>query len=607
MKKGTVIALAILASNWLTTVKAQSIDNAKKMFNYERFNTAKLELENILKATPNSVEAQYWLTLTLIQLSKKDEAKKIAQAAIATNDPLGYVALGTVDLFDSKKEEAKSNFEKAIAATTKKNKNIILQAIGRAHGSVGISQADTDYAIAKMNEVIAKEPNNTEAMVILGNVYRRAADGGGNAVRQYMNAVSINPQSAMAYYRMGQVYQTQDNCQFIKENYIKATNADPMYTAAWRELFEVYGNKESACYNLQEANSYLDKYVAATDQGLETEKIKMKFNYINNNLPVALKEAETMITKYGENSDNEILLYRAYIFTEMKDSVKALQAFDTYFAKIDPTKISARVARKAGEVALLVPGKENTAIAYLQKAIDVQTDNKLNIPTFNKMAEVYEKLKDFGMAATWYKKALAASDNQSANGIFKVGYAYYRAKDFVNSYTSFQQYDAKFPTDYRGSQWSARCQSALDTAYTTGAAVPLYERYLGIVINDSIKNKAGIVEAYTYLSVYNLNQGKKDIANNYLQKIKTLDPTNAGIAGLENAINPPKTAPKPAPVKTVPAKPATTKPTTTKPATTPAKPAPKPVAAIKKPTTPVKTAATTAKPVAKTTTTVKKN
>ncbi len=594
MKKGTIAVLFLATILWSNIANAQSIDNAKKMYNYERFATAKAELEKLIQATPNNAEAQYWLALTLIQLSKKDEARKLATAALAAtnNDPLVTSALATIDLFDGKKVEAKARFEAALTATNKKTRNPILLAIGRANGSVGISQSDTEYAIAKLNEIIAKEPSNSEALTLLGNVYRRTVEGGGNAVRNYLLATQANPQNAIAFYKMGQVYQTQNNCPFIKENYLKATTIDPMFTPAWREMFEVYSDKESACYNLPEANSYLDKYIAASDPGLESEKIKMKFCFVNNDLKCAISETERMIAKYGENSDMELLVYRAYIYKEMHDSIKAKQAFDAYFAKMDPAKVPYKVALRAGEVTATIPGMEKEAIAYFQKSIDLQPEAKYNLQAFNRMGETYDKLKDYTNAAIWYKKALESAETQTASSLFKLGYAYYKAKDYTNGFSIFQQYDIKFPTDYRGSQWSARCQTGIDTLYTTGAAVPLYQKYIEIVKSDSTKYKGGLIEAYSYLVIYYNSKNNKTEARNYLQSIKFLDPTNVALPALDATVNGAKQTPKPVatpatntkPTATIPAKPGTTtKPpfVTPKPGTT-TKP---PVVAVKSGTT----------------------
>jgi tetratricopeptide (TPR) repeat protein len=296
-------------------------------------------------------------------------------------------------------------------------------------------------------------------------------------------------------------------------------------------------------------------------------------------------------------------LYKAYIYRELKDSMKSKGSFDNYFAKhADPTKISSKVALRAAEVVAKIPGMHNEAIAYINKSVALQPEAKLNAPAFTTAGEIYENVKDFKNAAAFYQKALSAMENPGARAFFNVGYAQYKDKDFTSSLKTFQESEVKFPTDLRTVLWCARNNAAIDSNMSAASAVPYYTKYITMGGADSIKNKAGLIDSYYYLSLYNNNTGNKAEALNYLQKLKWLDAANQRVAILENALNPkpvappkPVVAPKPTvPVKTVPAKPV------------PAKPAPaKPTAA--KPAVPVKASSSTAKPVATTKPTVKKS
>jgi Flp pilus assembly protein TadD len=597
MKKKVLVVVLFMAGFF--AVKGQSLENAKKMFTYERFKNAKEELEKIVTATPNNAEAQYWLVQTLLQMGDKVSARTVANTALnaSGNNPLALIAVGQVDLFENKKQEARNRFEAAISAADKKSKASILNAVGRAHGLVGISQSDPDYGIEKLKEAAKLDPKNADILVNMGNNYRRKLDGG-NAVGSYLSAVALDPRNATAFYRMGQVYQTQDNCQFLKENYLNATNADPNYMPAWRELFEVYGSKESTCFNIAEAKNYLDKYLASSDPGLESDKIRMKFCYFNGDFNCAIAEADKMIATYGESADMEVLFYKAYIYKDMGDSIKATAAFDNYFAKEkDITKIGYRVYYRAAEVAAKILGNEKKSIGLYQKSIDAQPDAKLNLLAFAKIADIYDtKLKDYLNAALWYKKIIDNKEVPSASNYFSAGVAYYRANDFANGAQIFNTYADKYPTDYRGNFWAARNYAQMDTT-NLGLAVPSYEKYVVIATPDSVKLKSGLVEAYRYLIAHYASKGNKDAAKGYLTKLKSLDPTNADIPTLESIINsgkqptPTKQAtptPKPTstPVKagTTPAtKPGTVASTTVKP---PVKPPVKPV--IKPATTVVK-------------------
>lgn len=162
----------------------------------------------------------------------------------------------------------------------------------------------------------------------------------------------------------------------------------------------------------------------------------------------------------------------------------------------------------------------------------------------------------------------------------------YNAQNFTESLRMFTLYANKFPDDYRGHLFSARCNVALDSASKQGLAVPSYEKYLAIAEKDLITNKRGLVEAYSYIIAFNLsNKNDKATATAYLEKLKLADATSPAIADFEAAIKGGGRAPAPKPVVNTapkPAKTTTVKPVTPKPVT------PKP--AITKPTTPKPTA-----------------
>src|SRR4051794_37130797 len=109
--------LAVTALFLSAVMKAQTIDEAKKLMYYERYQSAKAALQKILATTPNNPEATYWLGMAIIaqgEYGQKafEEAKGLYRKALEANpnNPLLIAGMGSVELFEGKAQDARSRF-----------------------------------------------------------------------------------------------------------------------------------------------------------------------------------------------------------------------------------------------------------------------------------------------------------------------------------------------------------------------------------------------------------------------------------------------------------------------------------------------------------------
>ncbi len=602
MKKKVFLGLVLVSGLLATNVFAQNIDNAKKMFYYERYKSAKADLEKLVAADAKNAEASYWLVQTLLAEGKKVDAKKVATAAVAANSasPLALVAVGHVELADNNKTDAKSRFETAISLADKKSLVSVLTAIGRANGSVGLRQSEPDYGIEKLKLALQKEPNNAEAFMLIGDNYRRKLDGG-NAVDNYESALQRDPKLAKAAYRIGQIYKTQDNCAPMKAAFINATNIDANFMPAWRELYDSYANNESQCFNLADAKTYFDKYYTSTDQGIETDMLKMSFAYFSKDFSGALTEANAITTKYGDDANIDMYTWKAYIQNQMGDSISAKNNMLTYFAKQkDTSLINPALYQTAGAIFAKVPGEEKNAEMYYEKYINSIENIAKKAGVLNRVATMYYGKNDFINAAKWYKRLIDTKQTPSATDYFYAGYSAYNAQDFNASAAVFNTYATKYPTDWRGNYWAGRSLAIIDSTMAQGLAIPSYEKFFPIAEADSVSSRNSRIDALRYVFIYYIGvKNDKTNAKIYLDKLKAVDPTNAQIPEFDKYMTGAKPATTPRSTTTTPKTGTTTpktgttgtKPTTTggtsntKTGTTGTKTPPKPA-----PKTPVKTA-----------------
>ena len=142
-----IVAVVMLVSN---LVFAQSLDDARKLIDYQRFATAVETLEKITATNPANADIQYWLGQAFIEWNKADKAKEVYRKALEANgsSPILLVGMGHVELLEGKKNEARQRFETAISLTKGKDVNV-LNAVGKANVD---KNGDYDYGIEKLTQ-----------------------------------------------------------------------------------------------------------------------------------------------------------------------------------------------------------------------------------------------------------------------------------------------------------------------------------------------------------------------------------------------------------------------------------------------------------------------
>lgn len=591
MKKSIIISFIMAVAILPASTLAQDIGQAKKMYYYERWKSARTGFEQAAASNP---EAAYWLVETILQTGDVAEARNAAQKGTAafSNNPLLLVAAGHVDLYEGKATDAKNKFEAALGMADKKSKTAVLTAIGRAHGNVQLKFSAPDYAIDKVKQALQAEPRNGSIYIVLGDVYRKKLDGGA-AVEAYTNAMSNDPAlAAQANYKIGRVYATQQNCEVFTRYFNQATSADANFMPAYRELFENYTDPESKCANMETAKSYFDKYLNTSDQGDETELLRINFAYITKDYNGAVQKGQALLAS-SPKAPYRLNKLIGYSYYELKDYQNTVNWLEKYFtAETNPDNI---VTHNYRILAFGYEGISNwdKARQTWMKAGEFEPDEAKKFFYFSKAADAAIKNNDKQGAASIYSMVLNRKTNPTKTDFSKVGTALYESGLYDSTIALYTKYAEKFPDDWRAPLWIARSYALKDSNMVTGEAAPYYEKMLAMSETDTTINSIKI-QANLYLFAYTINVKKDQKGSEvYLDKILAIDPENATAKQYKAMLN---KAPQPKP-NTGTKPPATnTKPATgTKPPakTTSVKPAPAKTGTAK---TPVKT---TSKPTAK--------
>lgn len=534
--RASLLVTALLAGQ---VIWAQSVEQGKKFYYYERFKSAREAFEKNLNEKPGNEDAAYWLGQTLIEQKDIKGAKDIYQKALAVNGsaPLILVGMGHVELLEGKTADARQRFETAISIT--KGKNIdVLNAIGKANAES--KEGDANYAIEKLNQATnVKGFKDPSVYINMGNAYRKLADGGG-AVTAYSKALTTDPKYAAGKYYTGRIYLSQNNKDIFLPAFEEATQVDPAYAPAFRELYYYYYFRD-----VNRAIDYLDKYIATTDQTPEIEYERTSVLFAASKFQDAINKAKANLAAQGTAATPKYYRLIAHAYDAMKDSVNALNSIKEFIGKAPQDMLLPADFELVGNLELKFPEKEASALVNLQKALDMDTSKTNKLITADKVATILDKRGKLKEAAEWKGKAYGFNPEPSKQDLFYTGYAFIKAQEYVIADSLFGIYATKYPDETFGFYWQARAKSVLDSTGEKGLAVPSFLKFIELAEKDTAKNKSTLITAYGYMASYSANVLKdKTAAIGYFEKILGLDPANADAQRYKEILQKQQSAPQ---------------------------------------------------------------
>ena len=522
MRKIKIISVVLSFLLSANMVFAQSIDEGKKFWYYERYNSAKNIFNNLLSANPNNVDAIYWQGQTLIKMEDIDGAKALYQKALQSNPnvPLLLVAMGHIQLLQNNANDARNAFETAINLSKGKDATV-LNAIGRAN--IDAKTGDATYAIEKLKLAAERDKKNADIWGNLGDAYRKMADGA-NAQLAYQSALAIDPKYAKASFMMGRIYQTQGRGQegIYLNYYNNAMTEDPAFAPVYEWLVDYYYK-----IDVNKARDYLNKFVAVADQDSKNCYYQSTILYASNMFAQSASKANECIAAGGSNIDPRLYGVVAFASNRLGDSVTARKNFETYFAKQKPDKIGPSDLDQYAKVLLKFPGNEALAASYVEKALALDTLEADKVAHIQGIASAYLASKNYNEAAKWYTRILGFKKNYGKVDLYNAGWNYYKGNMYPSSDSVFALYTQKYPEDIFGWYMRSRSSEGIDTSGIHGLAKPFYEKVIQFGMLDTAKNKGQVITAYNYLVAYNYNVAKDNAAAcTFTKKILELDPNN---------------------------------------------------------------------------------
>ncbi len=535
IKNGLLILVALFS---FVNVSAQSVDQGKKFIYYERFKSAKAELEKVLAANPGNEEAAYLLGQAEIGLENIPAAKAVYQKYLSANpnSALLIAGMGHVELLEGKKADAKNRFETAISLS--KGKSVaVLNAVGYANANPDSKNGDAAYAIEKLRQATQiKGMKDPEVWTNLGDAYRKFADGS-NAVQSYNTALTFNPNYARAIYRIGKVYQTQGYSQedLFMKYYNEAIAKDPAYAPVYANLFSYYYDN-----NVTRSAEYLDKWLVNSDDDPKACSYRASMKYAQGLFNDAIKKADQCIAEGGTTPYPNLYGIKALAYNRLGDSANAKASYDEYFKRQNPDNIRAGDYASYATILLKFPGKEAEAATLVEKAIAMDSLEANKVSYIKSMAKAYEDQKDYKEAGKWYSKVMGVKRNFTNVDLFNAGYNYYLANDLDSSNVYFTKYVEKYPEDIMGYYMLGNANAIIDSTGEKGLAVPYYTKVVEIGEKDPAKPnaKTRLLNAYRFFIGYHYNYKKdKEAALAYIEKGLALEPADEQLLSFKEIIN----------------------------------------------------------------------
>lgn len=529
MKK-FIFSLVAMTATFNLSSKAQTIEEGKKFYYYERYNSAKEVFQKLLNVNPNNEEAIYWLGQSIIapdDHSTKDiaEVKSMYQSKLSvSNSQLLMAGIGHVELLEGKAMDARNHFDAAIQLSQSKN-IAVLSAIGFANSNPDVKEGDAAYAIEKLKLATQlKKFNDPDVYVNLGDAYRKLGDGG-NAILSYQAALTLNPKFARANFRMGKLYQSQGRGQesIFMEYFDKAIADDPAYAPVYANLFNYFYET-----NVTKAAEYFEKWQANSDKDYKSCYYRAALKYAQGFFMEAISMSDACIAESADNPYANLFGLKANAYNRLKDSINAITNFEMYFQKQVPEKITAGDYFEYAKNLIKIPGKETNAINAIDKAVLLDSIESKKVDYLKNLAQLFESSKRFIEAADMYSKIIAVKKSPSKNDINKAAVNYYNGSALQKAIDVFKLCTEKFPDDPFAFNMIGKASSIIDSTMQLGLANEAYEKTIQLCLVDSVKYKPQLLNAYRYFVAYYFNV-KKDKTTTliYTEKILSLEPNDA--------------------------------------------------------------------------------
>jgi tetratricopeptide (TPR) repeat protein len=525
MKKLVFLLVGFAFSTALMAQVATSpLAEGVKFLNYEKNKTALNFFKEAYDKNPGDGETTFWYGQAMLAQNYNgiattefiQKAKDLYQKSLQAkgNDPWLLVGMSHIQSLEGADVNAvKQNLELAITSTLntkgkykgKPNQDII-NAIGYVFAELPISIGDHRYAIDKLKETIsAYDVVNSSLYINLGINYLKLGGGenGGDAVTAFQNAINADPKNAYAYYRIGKVYQTQNNKESLDEYFNKAIATDPAIAPVYFSLYLYYAEVSTSI-----AKTNLDLYLQYADKDPIFEYFSADYLFRSGQFEQSLEKAKAMEAAGSLAVFPGLAVLLAKNYDKKGDSITAKSYIEPYITNTSEDKLINTDYEVAVKILSKFSGSQASLMLILEKAIAADTAKVNKLKYYKLGYEMLEKNNMYTDELKWYTNYSALRGVKDEVYYYKTTSIAINAKDGVTASKTAKEYITAFPDKPNGYSMNVRASKLLDTANNLGIlfeAVNVQNEYL---LKDPAKNKQALINNYyTLIGYYNETKG----------------------------------------------------------------------------------------------------
>ncbi len=526
------LKLVVLALGIGTAVQAQTLQDAQRKTENERYDLARNDFKKLIQVDPSSIENAFYFGNFYAEINENDSAISMWKKAGAINAEaiLSQIATAKAIYFQGDTTTANQQFCDIIKKTKRKNP-VVLYQIAETYATA--PKKNLNYAQNYLNDAIKLDDKNINYYILLGDVLlEKSTSNASAATEQYNKALAIDPNAAKVIVRKAKIYQRVQNYKLANEEYKKAQAVDPNYAPAFREnaelniLFDQYA-AAIECWEkylkLNDSDEARYRYATSLFGGKQYCNVLPQLDILTKN------NFSNLYTK-------RMSFYSIYECNEAKDSltyVKALNEGLSFFKTCPKEKVISTDYKYLGMIYEKLGNIDKTVEQYYTAA---SIDTSKASEYYGDIAEIYNNLKDYPKIIEVYtKKMNEYPSKMEAIEYYNLGRAYYFGpKDYKMADEIFGKLVAASPAFPGGHFWQARAkvQQDLNPKARLFLAKKQYEDFLVALTEQDIASgsyKSYIIEASKYLGDYYVNspEKNKEKADAMWNKVYELDPNDA--------------------------------------------------------------------------------
>jgi tetratricopeptide (TPR) repeat protein len=350
------------------------------------------------------------------------------------------------------------------------------------------------------------------------NYLKLGGENGGEAVSAFTKAIDRDPKNAYAYYRIGKVYQSQNNKESFEENYNKAISIDPAIAPVYVSLYTYYATIET-----NKARANLDLFLQYADKDPAFDYLYADYLFQVGQYDASLEKAKKLESTIGVSVYPRIAILLAYNYDRKGDSVAARTNIEQFIAGSTADKVLPSDYELAVKVISKFPGTQAAVGAILEKAIAADPSNKKNALKLYKLGyEMFEKANMYSDASKWYTKYAAVRGVKDETYYYKTASIAINANDGATAASAAKEYIAAFPDKSIGYLYNVKAARLLDTANSLGILMEAVKTQNTFYIKDTVKYRQQLFDNYyTIIGYYNEKASQLEKS---LKELKKADP-----------------------------------------------------------------------------------